>query len=128
MSSMSVSDILKYSDLTSALVGAGFASAYNTGTPGMAATQALITSILARLLSDSLLKDRFSTLSNEGKNQMIVGILGGLYSYSRKGSVFKSALTSISVDLIGAEVIKLFNMEDGSVFDKTKSKEPEPVR
>jgi hypothetical protein len=127
MGSMSVSDILKYSDITSAIVGAGFATAYNQATtPGMAAAQALVTSILARLLSDSLLKDRFASLSTEGKNQLIVGMLGGIYSYSKKGSVFKAALTSISVDLIGAEVIKLFNMKDGSVFDKKEQDTPSP--
>ena len=118
MSGLSASDMLRYSDLTAGITGAAFASAYGLGSPGMAAGQAVITSILARLLSDSLIKDRFDSLSDEGKNQLIVGLLGAIYSYSKKGSVWKAALTSISIDLIGNEIIKLFKMDDGSIYDK----------
>jgi hypothetical protein len=125
---MSVSDLLKFSDLTAAATGAAFAVAYNTSsTPSMAAITALVTSVLSRLISDSLLADRFESLSTEGKNQIIVAALSGIYSYSKKGSPVKAMLTGVSVDLIGAEILKIFKKEDSSVFSDSK-KEPEPVR
>ena len=104
------------SDISAAIVGAGFPSVYGLSTPPMQALQALVVSIVARLASDSsvLTSTMTTTMSTGNKNQLIVGILSGIIGYYRnpKGSMIKTVITGISMDMLGGEILQTFNFQD----------------
>jgi hypothetical protein len=104
------------SDISAAIVGAGFSSIYGLSTPPMVALQALVVSIVARLASDSsMLTSTMSTpISSSNKNQLIVGILSGIIGYYRnpKASMIKTLITGVSIDMLGGEVLQTFNFQD----------------
>jgi hypothetical protein len=106
---------LTTSDVSAAVVGAGFSSVYGMSTPPMQALAALIISVVARLTSEStFMNNNLSSMNESQKNQLIVGVLSGIFGYykSPKTNVIKSILTGISQDLIGQELLRTFNFED----------------
>ena len=107
------------SDISAAIVGAGFSSVYGISTPPMQALQALVISIIARLFSDSsMMANNMSNMTMGQKNQLIVGILSGIFGYYKnpKGSLFKSVITGVSQDLIGQEILNTFNFTDSTLL------------
>ena len=102
------------SDLTAALVGAGFSEAYGgPGSPAMVAAKSFGISVVAHMASQSTsLSSAIPALDGNQKNQLIVGILNGLASYYKKEKVLRGVITGVSVDLIASELLKLTNMED----------------
>jgi hypothetical protein len=110
---------LTTSDVSAALVGAGFSTVYGISTPPMQALQAMVISIIARLFPDSSMITNNITSMNEGqKNQLIVAVLSGIMGYYKnpKGSMFKAVVTGVSQDLIGQEILKTFNFEEKSLL------------
>ena len=107
------SELLTTSDVATAIVGAGFSSAYqNLGTPVMGAVKALVFSVVARMVAKSKLMG--TTITTDQKNQMVVAVLAAIEAYSRgkNQSIVKAVLSGVSIDLIGQEVLKLVKMED----------------
>ena len=100
------------SDVSAALVGAGWSSVYNTSTPGMLGIKAGVVSVLARLLSTTDFASKMTSMDSNQKNQLLVAIANALDSYRTKGSPFKGALQGVAIDLIGQEILKTFNMEE----------------
>jgi hypothetical protein len=104
------------SDVSAAIVGAGFSSIYGMSTPPMVALQALVVSIVARLASDSTMmtSTMTTTMSSSNKNQLIVGILSGIIGYYRnpKTSMFKTIISGVSMDLLGSEILQTLNFPD----------------
>ena len=97
------------SDLTAALVGAGFSEAYGgPGSPAMLAAKSFVISVVARMASQS------TSLSSAipALDQLIVGILNGFSSYYKKDAVLKGIVSGVSIDLIASELLKLTNLED----------------
>ena len=105
-------DWVKTSDVSAALVGAGWSSIYNTSTPGMLSVKAGVISVLARLLSTTDIASKMTAMDENQKNQLLVAIANALDSYRTKGSVFKGALQGVAIDLIAQEILKTFGMED----------------
>ena len=107
------------SDVSAAIVGAGFSSVYGISTPPMQALQALVISIIARLFSDStMVTNNMTNMTAGQKNQLIVGVLSGILGYYKnpKGSMFKSIITGVSQDLIGQEILTTFNFTDSTLL------------
>ena len=104
------------SDISAAIVGAGFSSIYGLSTPPMQALQALVVSIIARLASDSSMVTSSMTtnMTNGNKNALIVGVLSGIIGYYRnpKNSMIKTVITGVSMDLLGSEILQTFNFQD----------------
>ena len=116
---MASTSFVTTSDISAALVGAGFSSVYGISTPPMQALQALVVSIVARLASDStMMTDNMKNMTSGQKNQLIVGILSGIFGYYRnpKASMFKSLITGVSQDLIGQEILTTFNFTDSTLL------------
>ena len=106
-------NLVMTSDISAALIGAGFANVYNLGSPGMYAMRAAAVSILARMLTQSTpLSGAMPTMTEGSKNQLFVATLGALVSYYRKGNVMKGAISQSAIDLIAVEVLKSIGMED----------------
>ena len=106
-------ELLTTSDVSTAIVGAGFASVYqNLGTPVMGAVKALVVSVVARMVAKS--KIMGTTVTTEQKNQLVVAVLTAVEAYSRgkNQSIGRAVLSGVSIDLIGQEVLKLVKMED----------------
>ena len=112
-------DIIKYNDILSAGVGAGFSSLYSTGNPAMAAGSAFLTSIAARLVSDWALKGKLSGLSDNGNNQLVVALISGLMGYYRKQSPLRQAVSGVSIDLIAEEILKMLKIDDQALFSSS---------
>ena len=102
------------SDVTAALVGAGFSEAYGgPGSPGMLAARSFVISVVARMASSSTtLTTAVPSLDTSQKSQLIIGVLNGIASYYKKEKVLKGVVSGISIDLVATEVLKLLNMED----------------
>ena len=63
-------NLVMTSDISAALIGAGFANVYNLGSPGMYAMRAAAVSILARMLTQSTaLSGAMPTMTEGSKNQ-----------------------------------------------------------
>jgi hypothetical protein len=106
---------LTSSDVSAAIVGAGFSSVYGMGTPMMFAVKTIIISVAARLSSTStMMSGEALGMDPSQKNQLIVAVLNAIDSYARSKnqSVLKAVLSGVSIDLIGQEVLKLTRMED----------------
>ena len=106
-------ELLTTSDISTAIVGAGFATVYqNLGTPVMAAVKALVVSVVARMVSKS--KIMGTTITDEQKNQLVVAVLAAVEAYSRgkNQSIGRAVLSGVSIDLIGQEVLKLMKISD----------------
>ena len=107
------------SDISAALIGSGFASVYNLGTPGMYAVRSAAVSILARMLTQSTaLSGAMPTMTEGSKNQLFVATLGALVSYFRKGNVMEGAISQSAIDLIAVEVLRSIGMEDKVLLGK----------
>jgi hypothetical protein len=113
-------DWVTTSDISAALVGAGWSSVYNTSTPGMLAVKAGIISVLARLVSTTDFASKMTAMDANQKNQLLVAIANALDSYRTKGGPFKNALQGVAIDLIGQEILKTFNMEDKVLIGSSK--------
>ena len=102
------------SDVTAALVGAGFSEAYGgPGSPGMLAARSFVISVVARVASSSTtLTTAVPSLDGNQKNQLIIGVLNGIASYYKKEKVLKGVVSGVSIDLIASEILRLTNMED----------------
>jgi hypothetical protein len=113
-----MTEILVVSDVMAALTYAGMTQIYGgLGSPGMAGIQALVTSIVARLMSRStMLGSAGDTLSERNKNELIVAVIGAVSGYTRKGSWVKGAVSAASADLIGSEILSSFAWEDKVLF------------
>jgi hypothetical protein len=114
---------LTTSDVSAALVGAGFSSIYSTGTPAMFAVKSLVISVVSRLASTStFMSTSLGSMDAGQKNQLVVGILSAIESYARSKNqnVLKAVVSGISIDLIGQEIIKLTNMEDKVLMGNTR--------
>ena len=112
------------SDISAAIVGAGFSSIYGLSTPPMQALQALVVSIIARLASDSsvVTSSMTTNMTNGNKNALIVGVLSGIIGYYRnpKGSMIKTVITGVSMDLLGSEILQTFNFQDTVLLGGSK--------
>jgi hypothetical protein len=110
---------LSTSDVSAAIVGAGFSSIYGNSTPGMQAIKSLVISIIARLLSTSAMISKSAVSLDDGqKDQIVVGVLSAIESYfwKPKQSVFKGVISGISIDLVAQEVLKLIRLPDSSII------------
>jgi hypothetical protein len=106
-------NILSTSDLSSAIVGAGFASTYGLGEPMMYGVRSLIVSMIARMISQSTaFSNAVPNMSESGKSQIIVAILGAAASYYKKSNPMKRAVSQSAIDFIGLEVLKTIGMDD----------------
>jgi hypothetical protein len=111
---------LSSSDISAALVGAGFSSVYGMGSPGMYALKSLVISVVSRVASSSTMLSG-TPMDSSQKNQMIVAVLNAIDSYARSKnqSVMKAILSGVSVDLLGQEVLKLTQMEDKALWSNS---------
>ena len=109
---LDMNELVKYSDILTAGVGALWANTFNNAKPSTAALQATVVSIIARLIRQQMLESRFTSLTASGKDQLIVGALNGLYAYSKRQSWLKAALRGISIDLISEQVLLVLSIDD----------------
>ena len=116
-------ELLTTSDISTAIVGAGFASVYqNLGTPVMGAVKALVVSVVARMVAKS--KIMGTTVTSEEKNQLVVAAVAAIEAYSRgkNQSIGRAVLSAVSIDLIGQDVLKLMKLEDTVLIGGEKDK------
>ena len=114
-----LTNLIMTSDISAAIVGAGFGNIYNLGSPGMYAIRSVSVSIVARMLSQSqALRGVMPTMTDGSKNQLFVATIGALVSYFRKGNVMKGAISQSAIDLIAVEVLKTIGFEDRVLLGK----------
>ena len=115
MSSTTIAnEMLKSSD-----IGAGIAAALNTwvnGTKGagMEFGRSTIISMVARYASGMV--PGFGSLSDAGKNQILVAILGAALASYEKKSPMRAAIARVQADLLGSEILTLTGMTDQVLF------------
>jgi hypothetical protein len=114
-------DLLSYSDIAASLSGALFAEVHGTvGNTQMVVIRSLIVSIIARMASkNASLANTIPVLNESAKNQLCVAVLNGIYAYYKKQSLIKTVLTGVSIDLIGAEVLRTLKLDDTVIFSTT---------
>ena len=116
-------DLLTYSDIAAGLSGAAFAEIFgNTGTTQNVAIRSLVVSIVARILSkNATITNTVPSLNEEAKNQLSVAVLNGVYAYTKKQNLAKIIMSGVSIDLIGAEILKTLKMDDTVLFSTAAS-------
>ena len=107
-------EFITTSDLTAALVGAGWGEIYGgPGSPAMAAVKSFVISVIARMVSKSpSVTSAIPSLTGSQKNQLIVGILSGFASYYKKEKLLRGVLSGVSIDLLASELLSLTNTAD----------------
>jgi hypothetical protein len=115
-------DLLTYSDISAALVGAGWSEVFG-GNMQMTAIKSLVVSIVARVLSKNVsLSTTLPTVTEDTKNQLVVGLSNALYAYIKKQSISKAILSGMSIDLIGAEILSMMKLQDTVLFSTAATK------
>ena len=112
-----MTDIITVSDISSAIVGAGFGNVYGFSMQQQA-VQSFVVSVIARIASksDALKSVMVVDLDSSQKNQLVVAILSALGAYWRKHSPMKGAFTGVAVDLVAEEAVRILGMSDKAVF------------
>lgn len=117
-------EFLKSSDISAALVGAGFSTAYAMpGSPAMQAVQSAVVSIVARVVASSKMLAAVTPVGVTGdqKNQIVVAALSAAVGYYKRHGLLKSALTGVSIDLLSQEVLTVLNMTDMNIVGGIKA-------
>ena len=110
-------EILSYSDLGAAASGALYAEVFGSiGSTPEVAIRSLAISIVARMLSKNATIAEALPVSEQSKNQSIVSLLNLVYSYFKKQNLARNALSGVSIDLLGAEILKSLKIEDAVIF------------
>jgi hypothetical protein len=100
-------DLLVLSDVSAAIVAAVWSSSFSMGKIPQNAMRALAVSIVSRLLSQNT---SMIPISDGTKNQLYVFALGALNgAYMEKGHFVKYGLIQSSQDLLGTELLRIFN-------------------
>jgi hypothetical protein len=102
--------------VSAAIVAAIWASSFSMGKIPQNAIRALVVSIVSRLLSQNT---NMIPISDGSKNQIVIFIMGGLNGYMQKGDFVKFGLIQSSQDLLGTEIIRLFNQNPDMALFQT---------
>jgi hypothetical protein len=113
--SLNMADLLKFNDVSAAAVGALWGGVF-AGAPGSQAVMSLVTSITARILSQLLLAGKLESLSESGKNQILVALVSGIIAYVQKKGVGKAMLGGMAIDLIADDILQQLKIKDESPF------------
>lgn len=106
-------EFLTTSDIMAGMIGCGWSSVYNISNPMMLGIRAIVISVIARIASQNgPLATAMPNMTADMKNQLLVAVCGGIASYYKKGNPVRGALSSVSIDLISIEVLKLMKMDD----------------
>ena len=111
-------DLLSYSDIAASISGAAFSEIMgNIGSAQNVAIRSLVVSIVARILSkNATITTTIPILNEDAKTQLCVAVLNAVYAYYKKQNVAKLVVTGMSIDLIGAEILKTFKLDDTVLF------------
>ena len=109
-------DLVSVSDIAAGIVGYVYADTLNTAKPSMQATQSFVVSVIARIASKAGMGSFMGKLDDNQKNQLVVAILSALAGSYKGGSPLKGGLTGTSIDLLGGDLIQMFNIEDIGYF------------
>ena len=110
-------DLLSYSDIGAAASGALFAEVFsNIGSTQEVAIRSLAVSIVARILSKNVTIAETIPVNEASKNQAFVSILNFVYAYFRKQNMTRIALSGMSIDLLGTEILRSLKLEDTVLF------------
>jgi hypothetical protein len=111
-------DLLSYSDIAAAVSGAAFAQVFgNSGSTQDVAVRSLVVSIVARILSkNATLTNTIPVLNEDAKNQLCVAVLNAVYAYYKRQNMARVVLSGVSIDLIGAEILRTLNLNDTVLF------------
>ena len=118
-------DIVTVNDVSAAITGATFASIYG-GKASMQAVQSFVTSVIARMASQSetFKKLMVVDLGENQKNQLVVAILGAASAYWRKGSVLKGSFSSVAIDLIAEDAVRMLGLSNSALLSTNSVKGP----
>lgn len=117
--SINIGDLVHWSDVIAAGVGAAHAQIYGGTRPGMQAAQSFVVSVMARVMSNKLLSEQMKDMTPQAKNQLLVGMISAAIAAFRKQSVARSAFTGVSVDLLAEEVLRMFKFNDSGLFSSS---------
>ena len=115
---ISVTNVLKYSDLMSAVTQVSYDSVY-TKSSMEKALMAVGISIGSRMISQNLPMINTGNTTVDGqqfKNELVVAVLAGFSAYMKRQNVPKSALSAVSVDLLAEKVFSVLTIEDKTIY------------
>lgn len=118
VSKIDAADLLHYDDLVASTVAIVFSKIYSTGqNPYMSAVQALVISAISRIISKWAMDGKMTSLTQNGKNQIVVALANAGVALLTKRGVMKSIATGVSIDLIATELLVIGKFEpDASPF------------
>ena len=108
------------SDISAALAGAVFKHAYPSlpGSMGMVMAEALVFSILARIVPTSVsfgMNGLNMGLSDNQKSEILIAILGALSGAFQKKDVIQSAVGFTAIDCLGNSLMAIMGMSDSAI-------------
>jgi hypothetical protein len=107
-----MTEFVKLSDVTAALVGSGWSTQFGGSIP-MVAGQALVVSVIARIASSNpMFTTAVPSLNSGQKNQLIVSVLSAIAAYVKKGGAVRGAMSGTAIDLIATTVLTTLNIPD----------------
>jgi hypothetical protein len=110
-------DLLVLSDVSAAIVAAVWSSSFSMGKIPQNAMRALVVSIVSRLLSQNT---NMIPISDGSKNQIVIFIMGALNGvYMKERNFVKYGLIQSSQDLLGTEIIRIFNQNPDMALFQT---------
>jgi len=109
--------LIDYEDVAAAIVGAAWSPTFSMSTPGYFAGRSLVTSMLSRAIAYQV--DQMGS-SFKGKNEIVAAIIGAVWSSSMRQPAAKGALSAVSVDVLGQQLVAIFT-EGNSGFGLSTS-------
>ena len=108
---------LMKNDVASALAGALFKYSMPSfpGSMEMVAGQALVISILARVLPSNV-NVKVGSLTDVQKSSIVIALLGGVAAAYKKHNPMQGAIGYLAIDLLGSELLAILAMTDGSLL------------
>ena len=117
MTTFDMSDLLKFSDITTAGTSSLISYVYGQQPTARRATEGVLISVLSRIISQNFPKlTGGEKATAQTKNQIVVGILNALLASGMNRSVAKSVVQGISSDLLAEQAFKMMQIEDKTLF------------
>ncbi len=107
------------SDIAAALTGACFKYVFPSfpNSVGMVAAEALVISILARVIPANM-NISVASLNDAQKSEILVGLLGALGAAVKKHDPLQGGLGFMAIDCLANEFMSILSFSEGSVFNR----------
>lgn len=115
--SFSVNELITSFDAGSLVAAVIFSETVkNIGGPARAGGEALLRSVLARLLQSKILMGQLASVPDGAKSLVSVGLVSAVWAYMKKMNLASGVVSGVLIDQFGESLVRSLNFGDVSVI------------